>query len=156
MTPRTTRASLWFATATLLLLAVAGLLLTAMMPLQNPAHAHAPQTRSTAAGSEPAAPDLTLASFEPVWGLDLRRPLYDPPRPAAPGPAPGKRPAVPLQLIGTMVEDGHSVAMFTTAQGGIELLGVGQKHEGLEVLRIAEGTVTARHAGAQVTMTVED
>jgi hypothetical protein len=88
--------------------------------------------------------------------LELRRPLDDPP------PSPeelnenedGSRKQRPydatgqggLRLVGTMVESGRSLAIFTDATGKVEFKGVG------ETLEIAPGTRVDQIAIAQVTI----
>jgi hypothetical protein len=75
-----------------------------------------------------------LKDFAKVWKTELRRPLYDPP----PLPKEDKkdsrkkrrREAVPdaggLRLVGTMLEDGRSMAIFTDATGKVDFKAVGE------------------------------
>ena len=100
-----------------------------------------------------------LNDFAKFWLTELRRPLYDPP--PAPKEAktdnkkdsPQKRrrhKSVPetggLRLVGTMLEDGRSMAVFTDASGKIELKGVG------EALELSPGTRVDRIELTQVTI----
>ena len=83
-----------------------------------------------------------LEEFAKVWRKELRRPLYDPPPPPQEEqPKEKKDPSRKknrrgnaerqggLQLVGTMVEGGRSLAIFTDASGKIDLKGVGETLE---------------------------
>ncbi len=99
-----------------------------------------------------------LSSFQSVWGLDLRRPLYD--QPAAPVAA-ARRPAVkrgpPLRvkLAGTVVEPGRSMAMFITKAGKVELKAIGERVDGAEVLDITQENVSMRYSGRTVDLKLQ-
>ena len=86
-----------------------------------------------------------LSDFAKVWQIELRRPLYDPPPPAQEEKPKKKDPTKKrrreavaegggLRLVGTMLENGRSLAIFTDATGKVDFKGVG------ETLELAPGT----------------
>jgi hypothetical protein len=117
---------------------------------------------ATAAAARPAGQAgavPALAEFEKLWDIDLRRPLVDPPPAVAAAAAIARPPAgvapVGLKLAGTVVEPGHSVAVFVNAAGRSELKSVGDKAGAAEVVDIQSDRVTLRYGGAPVTLKVQ-
>ena len=110
-----------------------------------------------------------LEEFAKVWRKPLRRPLYDPP-PAPKEPKrkekkdPTKqrrkannRAAAGVQLVGTMVEDGRSLAVFMNSSGKIDLKGVGESLElapGMRVDRVDLTQVVVTNQGQQTTLQI--
>ena len=71
-------------------------------------------------------PDNHRASLDTLARLcatDLRRPLYDPPPPPPPPPP---TQAMTVQLVGTISEPGHEMAIFRKSDGTIALCGPGE------------------------------
>jgi hypothetical protein len=102
-----------------------------------------------------ATPDAAGASLEDlarVCGMDLRRPLYDAPSPppAAGAAAP---PAAPMavRLVGTIVEPGHSMAVFQKPDGSFELCAQGESVAdaggAVAVTAINQDKVTVQYLG---------
>ncbi len=60
-----------------------------------------------------------------------------------------------LQLAGTIIEQGRSLAVFAGRDGKVELKGVGEVFRGREVLRIEQDRVNVRYNGEQVTLTLK-
>ncbi len=107
------------------------------------------------AASRPTASSrLPLSSFAAVWELDLRRPLVDKPVMARVSPATAPAP-LDLQLAGTIIEQGRSLAVFAGRDGKVELKAVGEVFRGREVLRIEQDRVNVRYNGEQVTLTLK-
>lgn len=121
-----------------------------------------PRTRKLDA-AEVEAPEKALPSlqaWEKVWAKPLQRPL----RELADGSQDGatkatavqKTPPPNLVLVGTMVEDGCSKAMFSTAPGVLDLKGVGEAlgtaPGGPEVVSIEPSKVVVRYQGELITL----
>ena len=101
----------------------------------------------------------SLGAWQKVWTKRLQLPL----RESAAGENPGSKPptvqkAPPpnLVLVGTMVEDGYSKAMFSTAPGVLDLKGVGETVGALpggpEVVAIEPSLVTLRYQGELIVL----
>ena len=113
-------------------------------------------TRKAKLVSSPPLEDLAG-----VWGKELRRPLYDPPKaPKKTVPSDKKESKKKrrgggngseggLRLVGTMLEDGRSLAVFMNASGEIDLKGVG------ETLELAPGTRLDRIDPTEVTVSIQ-
>lgn len=102
------------------------------------------RVRSERAGAAALPP---LAAFEPLWDLDLRRPLFDP-APVQPAPlATVAPPTLSVRLVGTVTEVGHSQALLMTPEGKLEIRGIGEQSGGAEILAIDEAGITVRFAG---------
>lgn len=110
---------------------------------------------STENGSGLVVPPLSW--FEPIWAMNLRRPLYDQPQPVTSVARPVKKapPPLPIRLAGTVVEPGRSVAMFITAGGKIELKGEGDTVGEAEVLSIGQDGATVRYRGKRIELTLD-
>jgi hypothetical protein len=106
----------------------------------------------------PGFTDPPIAAFAKVWDGPLGRPL-SPPRatPVVPSARPVTAAAVPpaVKLIGTVVEDGYSMAIFAQPDGKVEWKRVGEASGGAEVLRIEADRVMVRHNGEPVVLRVE-
>lgn len=107
------------------------------------------------AAPAPARSLPPLSEFEPVWKVRLR---------SAPANAPGSRAlmqapqsplGLPLRLAGTIVEPGHSFAIFITGVGKIELKKIGETIADARVLEISEGSVSVSYRGQTVDLLVE-
>lgn len=155
MKTRTIRIILWgtaggFLWATISSVAIAYLLPYEEVPTQT---ARSSDPSHTTAAIENQSPDL--AQFTKAWSLHLQRPLYDSPAPNTPT-SPAKQPKVlSARLAGTVVEPGHSVAMFVSG-GKIELKGIGDKIDQAEVLTITSTGVSLRHRGKEIDLKLEN
>lgn len=90
-----------------------------------------------------------LDQFEALWALNLQQPLYGASVPVTPT-TPAKQPMpLSVRLAGTVVEPGHSVAIFVSG-GKIILKGVGDQIDQAEVLTITAHGVSLRHRGKEV------
>lgn len=90
-----------------------------------------------------------------VWRTPLRQPLQDQPTPTRPAVASAAPSSLTARLAGTVVEQGHSVAMFITRSGKIEFKAVGEAVDDAEVLDITLDRVSLRHNGRTVDLTLE-
>ncbi len=144
---------LWGSSAALLAFAVAIMAWALLAPYdQQSVLREAGQVGAT---SPPmASPRLPLSSFAAVWELDLRRPLVDKPVNARVPPATPPAP-LDLQLTGTIIEQGRSLAVFAGRDGKVELKGVGEAFRGGEVLLIEQDRVKIRYKGELVTLTLK-
>jgi hypothetical protein len=127
-------------------------------PLETAAPGPAPQppaggppTDQRGADQTPDASRPTLGELARVSAMDLRRPLWDPPATAA--AAPNAASAVPMtvRLVGTIVEPGHSMAVFRKADGSFELCAQGESVTdaggAVTVTAVAPEKVTVEYAG---------
>jgi hypothetical protein len=101
-------------------------------------------------GGDDIAP---LASFAPAWSRDLRRPLTDAPVLAQQPQAAAT--ALPVRLVGTILDPDRPRGIFVTVRGQMELRGAGEKVGGVDVLRIDERGATVSVGGQPVTLKVE-
>ena len=144
---------LWGLATALLTFAVATVAWALLAPYDERAVVR--QAGQVAASSPPtASPRLPLSSFAAVWELDLRRPLVDKPVNARVPPVTPPAP-LDLQLTGTIIEKGRSLAVFAGRDGKVELKGVGEVFRGGEVLLIEQDRVKVRYKGEQVTLTLK-
>ena len=91
-------------------------------------------------GAKSAHPPL--ASFEPLWHLDLQRELRDAPLIDRQEVTPP-----PIRLSGTLVDATTTMGVFVTSGGRQEIKGIGQIVEGAEVLSIDSDGATIRFQG---------
>jgi hypothetical protein len=140
--------------ATAILCAAWGLL--APIEVDEPA---APKSAARPATSQ-ASPDtqLSLATFEPIWALDLRRPLTGPAMAAGTSdttqttdanPGPPTAAGGPFTLVGTI---GDSVAMIRTPAGQIEVKSVGELASGARIVAIRPMQVDVELNGQRMTI----
>jgi len=98
-----------------------------------------------------------LKDFAKLWQIELRRPLYDPPPPPKVVKQNKKDPlkkrrrkndADPagMRLVGTMLESGRSIAIFTDSSGKVDLKGEGEQ------LDLSPGATVDRIELTQVTI----
>ena len=117
-------------------------------------------SKNPAAGA--ARPLPSLKQFEAFWLRPLRRPLVDPPpaKPAEEQAMAPKRPPPNVRLLGIAVESGHSLAMFATPQGTVELKGIGdtlgETPNGPQVASIEDQKVVLRYLGETITVALEN
>jgi hypothetical protein len=89
----------------------------------------------------------SLSDFEPVFALDLRRPLIDAPKT---DPAADELTAdspLSVRLTGTIIEPGHSVGIFSTGLTKTVIRHVGEEVNGVEVLELTSDSATLRYQG---------
>jgi hypothetical protein len=122
----------------------------AAQPLDRAAEASLPRPGGTHAPQE--VPPVTLASLGTALDTDLRRPLVDRPAPppviniASDASAAG---APSIQLVGTIIEQGHSMALISGTSGKIQLKAVGESVDGAEITAIADDGLTVKWNGAE-------
>ena len=155
MNVRKMRVSLWIATG----LFAAGTVLSWLLGLAwagQDTEAGRPRAKSNAAQIEAAHSAIPpLSAFSAGWDLDLQRPLFDAPKGRRAEKA-VKRAPLSVRLTGTVTEPGHSLAMFITNKGRIELKRVGQTTAGAEVLAIDENSVRLLYQEEEITLKVEE
>ncbi len=94
---------------------------------------------------------LTLTDLRRVSSLDLRRPLFEDPTPAVTQTQ--AQPTVPLNLtlVGTVQEDGHSMAMLRKADGSITVCAEGATLDNpagtITIKQVETDRVTLIHRG---------
>ncbi|MFG0250499.1 MAG: hypothetical protein ACF8OB_16560, partial [Phycisphaeraceae bacterium JB051] len=102
----------------------------------------------------------TLASFTPAWDLRLRLveqapPTPPPTRPVATPPPPPAKPFT-AKLTGTIIEPNHSMALFTTPDGEIQFVNLGQMIEDAKVVQIQPEQVIIQHNGQTLTLEITE
>lgn len=136
------RLALWLVAVASMAAAVAAVVLAALLPLdQGPADADAARPAMPA-----TAPSDAASWFNDVATLDLRQPLTDARAPiatqATATPAPAADAAPGVELIGTAVEPGHCIGLFTLADGSLVLKPVGQVVGGARIVSITSDAAT--------------
>jgi hypothetical protein len=131
------------------LCAIGAALLT---PLDEPsADAKGRQSTPSLVNADPG--DVPLASLEPAWSRNLRRPLTDAPAVASQQQAPVA--VLPVRLVGTILDPAKPRGIFVTVRGQMELRGAGEKAGGVDVLSVDERGATISVAGKPVSLKVE-
>lgn len=100
---------------------------------------------------------VSLSELQQVCAIELRRPLYDPPTPEQPAASPEAPTAttrpLPVRLVGTVIEAGHSMAMLQKSDGSIVLGAVDQSIEDagsqITVISVQHDRVTVQYAGTE-------
>ena len=110
-----------------------------------------PTSGSAALGE---AEDDTLAGYAVIYGRPLRKPLFDP-KPVMIAKPKAPEPKFTAVLTGTIVEPGFTRAFFRTRPGQDQVLAVGQKIDGADILEIIDGSATVNFHGKQLTLKVE-
>ena len=150
MNVRNTKLALW---STALLLPLAGIVVLwvgwfAPLPADRPVAAPIGPVPATTTQSTPASPGrLNLAQLQQLCSKDLRRPLTD--RGGAAGP---QATSLTLQLVGTVVEKGHSFAILKKGDGTITFCALGDSVDDavgpVVVTDIDSDGINVRYAGA--------
>ena len=153
---RRVRITLWLLAVALTGASVVTVILGAALPYVK---AEAPPTSNIDAhqadkGHE--SPAIALSAFARLWDVNLRRPLYDSPTPAKTLPKPKPPAPLNMRLVGTMIEPGHSMAMFITKGGRIELRRVGQTVAQAKVVTIQADRVKLMYHGREHTLMAKD
>jgi hypothetical protein len=123
---------------------VACVLLGIITPLDRP------QINPSSATEHPsrrAVPTPALSDFEPLFALDLRKPLVDSPKIDPAAEALTTDSPLPIRLSGTIIEPGRDIAVFSTGLSKTVLRHVGDDVNGAEVLTITPDSVTLRYQG---------
>ena len=127
------------------------------LPYQRP-DSSAVNTRTGSAQLQSNQPEMIVAlppARHAVWRTPLRQPLQDQPTPT-PTAKPSKPPrSFTTRLAGTVIEQDHSVAMFITRNGKIELKAVGEDVDNARVLDITPDRVSLRHNGRTLDLTLK-
>lgn len=152
MNARNTNLALHAATALFALGTVAAIALGLLLPVES----QAPTVVATG-GKVPATTQATdtlpLASFEPIFYLQLRRNLAE-----MPAVATNKTPSItannanpsnlPITLVGTI---GDSIALIQ-AGADIQAIAVGETSAGAKVLAIRPSQIDIEYAGQKITL----
>lgn len=147
MTVRQQKHLLWLAAAGIALAAIAILFLGWTLPFRQSANL-APAIAPTPQVAPPnARPPLDPREFDTWLARDLRKPLFHESPAAAQTGAP-----LTLQLVGTAIEAGHSVAMLRKSDGTFAFCRVGESVDDVggqaRVTRIDADRVSLQYAGA--------
>jgi hypothetical protein len=146
---------LWTLTAALAAVAVvcAGLGVWAPVEVDSEPDGMARRAAATSPGS--MGSQLSLAEFESIWRLNLRKSLTDAPATAPVADRSTTSPAAvagaggPFVLIGTI---GDSLAMIRTVSGAVELKGLGEMVNGAKILAIRPAQVDVESDGQRMTV----
>ena len=160
MTTRQTRLLIRAASATLLIGAIAALAWAFTRPPTALDYRTAPAARAKPSSAPLASP--ALDELAAVWDRRLQGPLVDAvaamPREEVLPDAVPEEPAeqAGMALVGTMREEGRSVAIFLNPTGGVELKQAGETIElpagSMRIERIESGEVTLTGAGESLTL----
>ena len=97
--------------------------------------------------------------FEPLWDRPMRGTFIDvSPAPVLPTADASETSLQGMRLLGTVIEAGRSLAVFSLAGGQTELRGVGEsvgESRQIEIVSIQRRQVVVRYIGELVTLTVE-
>jgi len=154
MNVRKVNLGLWTLTAALAAGAVVGAALGVFTPVEVDSERDAPGRRAAATQGSMES-QLSLAEFESIWRLNLRKSLTDAPA-SAPVPDVNSTPTAtaagaggPFVLIGTI---GDSLAMIRTASGAVELKGLGEMVNGAKIVAIRPAQVDVESDGQRMTV----
>ncbi len=114
------------------------------------------QPRSMSLSTTQPSYALTIADFQPLWNLQLRQPLFDPPPAPSPAPPVVKQPILTIKLAGIINEPGHCFAMFTMPDGQIEMKAVGDRCGDAEVVSIEDNVVNVRFNGQTIKLRLQE
>jgi len=161
MTPRQSRILLILLSAACALGGVAVLMAGVTMPIDlSQKEAFTPDTTDDISlANESSVP--SIESFAKFWKHDFRRPLYDPPPPPPKVVTPPPPQPLPVKLIGTIREEGRSLAILepVRGRGATHLLGVGEKLQvpggEIEILQVGAETVRLRYLDDDRTLKIE-
>jgi hypothetical protein len=156
MNVRKVNLGLWTLTAGLAAGAVVCAGLGVFTPVEVDAQRDGVGPGTTAATSQGSmGSQLSLAEFESIWRLNLRKSLTDTPA-SAPVADATSTPATtaagaggPFVLIGTI---GDSLAMIRTASGAVELKGLGESVNGAKIVAIRPAQVDVESDGRRMTV----
>lgn len=147
---------LWCGAAVLVLASVGTIAVAWVRPYGASPPTNPHPSDATHPSNTPVQPLPELSAFERAWNLDLRRSLYDQPVPVAMKPAKRQTPSrLSARLAGTVIEPGHSVAMFITPGGKIELKSVGETMGAIKVLDITPEGVSVLHRGKKIDLLLD-
>lgn len=96
-----------------------------------------------------------LVEWMPLWTLDLRQPLYDPPPPPPPQIEKPKPPPITFKLGGIVEDNTGQQAMLILPDGDIAMLGSGQSIGNTKVVEIHDDYILVLHYGEQQTLKME-
>ena len=164
MSLRKRHTGLWVLTGLCLLSVAVVITITMLMPIivtGKLPDAVAPLIQTIPSSSDTNTPSQylpSLASYAPIWQMQLRPRVtatitVAPPEPARHPPPPPPTKAFTAKLTGTILEDNHSMALFTTQTGEIEFVMIGQTVEDARVVQIQPQKVILDRNGQ--TLTVE-
>ena len=127
-----------------------------LAPVEVPEPTLATERRAPATSQASPDTQLSLTAFEPIWALDLRRPLTGPAKNATPETTQttDTNPAAsgaggPFVLVGTI---GETLAMIRTPTGSIEVKSVGELASGARIVAIRPMQVDVEMNGQRMTI----
>lgn len=132
---------------------LACIVLTVLLPAKVE-KVESPKDRDISVNRQESRQVGPLKAYAVIYRRDLRKPLFDP-KPVIPLTIEPPRPKLAVRLVGTAVEPGFTYGLFRTKSGRTELVSVGQKIEGAEVVSVGDGTATVKFAGELITLKVE-
>lgn len=149
-----TKTLLLAANAALAMGIVAAILLPALLPLSAEESAPVRSKSSCEPADAFACRRIEpLETYLPIFARPLSRPLFDPP-PAAP-PAAAAAPILSAKLVGTILESGHTMALFRMPDGKEKFVGLGETVDGISVRDIGPGCATILFNGQTITCQAE-
>ena len=154
MNVRTVNLGLWTLTAALAVAAMVCAALGVFTPVEIGSESSDKRGRGAASSQASMGSQFSLADFESIWRLNLRKSLADAPV-SAPVADAGTSPVTaggtggPFVLIGTI---GDSLAMIRTSSGAVELKGLGETVNGARILAIRPAQVDVETQGQRSTI----
>jgi hypothetical protein len=155
MNVRKVNIGLWALTAGLAVGAVVCAVLGVLTSVEVDSQPDGNGRRAAAATSQGSmGSQLSLAQFESIWRLNLRKSLTDAPANAPVADVSATPPTAasaggPFVLIGTI---GDSLAMIRTASGAVELKGLGEMENGAKIVAIRPAQVDVESDGQRTTV----
>ena len=158
MTAHHIRNLLWGCTTVCVVGAVSVVALVWLLPPGVPNHTVEELSQRASRTTTDMNNQIDAVSFQPLWALDLRRPLYDPPPAVKEEKKFVPPPFVPV-LTGTVVAPNQSpasaLAIFTTNKGQTALKKIGDEIGGGTIVRINEGSAVVRYYDQELVLTTK-
>jgi type II secretory pathway component PulC len=125
------------------------------MPCRLPSTAPKVSRKQPIDRKQPKVNQIQILLKDNCWSRRLRQPLEDAvPAKLAPVAVRARKPLPALQLMGTILESGRSVAILSLPGGKTELVAEGESVAGFEiaVVAIAADQVTLLHEGEKTNL----
>lgn len=138
-------------------LGAAGFWVYITRPMTLPDTPHRPERQETQGLNQAQTPSIpSAAQWTALGELDLRRRLFDPVAVVREEPPPPPPPPMTVRLVGTIVEPGQSLAIFTTRGGSTQIISPGQTLEDITLLEVEAKQVTIQRFGQTLTLKLEN
>lgn len=147
-----TKSNLRFASAFMLAIAVAAVLLSVLLPINPPASSTDIAIQAPFIGPPSTQVAANSELFSELMDVDLRKPLVDPLHKTSPSTLANGDATFGLRLTGTIIEPMHSYAIFTDAGGKSEIKSVGDKAGGADIAEITLDSVTLLFPGRSMVL----